>query len=73
MELVRDGELFNKVAKGCLKKDVARVYSQQLISAIDFYHTRGVYHRDLKSENLFLDEEGNLKVTNFGHRAFAEH
>ncbi|CAN1242884.1 CBL-interacting serine/threonine-protein kinase 6 [Linum perenne] len=73
MEIVRDGELFNKVAKGCLKEDVTRVYSQQLISAIDFCHTRGVYHRDLKSENLFMDEEGNLKVTNFGLSVFAEH
>ncbi|CAN1166684.1 CBL-interacting serine/threonine-protein kinase 6 [Linum perenne] len=73
MELVRGGELFNKVAKGRLKEDVARVYFQQLISAIDFCHSRGVYHRDLKPENLLLDEEGNLKVTDFGLSAFAEH
>ena len=45
---------------------VARVYFQQLISAIDFCHSRGVYHRDLKPENLLLDEDGKLKVTDFG-------
>ncbi|CAN1811965.1 CBL-interacting serine/threonine-protein kinase 6 [Linum perenne] len=59
-------------AKGRLKEDVARVYFQQLISAIDFCHSRGVYHRDLKPENLLLDEEGNLKVTDFGLSAFSE-
>ena len=73
MELVRGGELFSKIAKGRLKEDVARVYFQQLISAIDFCHSRGVYHRDLKPENLLLDEEGNLKVTDFGLSAFTDH
>ncbi|CAF1711978.1 unnamed protein product [Brassica napus] len=73
MELVRGGELFAKVSKGRLREDVARVYFQQLISAVDFCHSRGVYHRDLKPENLLLDEEGNLKVTDFGLSALTEH
>ncbi|KAF3452965.1 hypothetical protein FNV43_RR03398 [Rhamnella rubrinervis] len=73
MELVRGGELFNKIARGRLKEDVARVFFQQLISAIDFCHSRGVYHRDLKPENLLLDDDGNLKVTDFGLSAFTEH
>ncbi|KAJ6746190.1 NON-SPECIFIC SERINE/THREONINE PROTEIN KINASE [Salix koriyanagi] len=73
MELVRGGELFSKIAKGRLREDVARVYFQQLISAIDFCHSRGVYHRDLKPENLLLDEDGRLKVTDFGLSAFSEH
>lgn len=73
MELVRGGELFSKVARGRLKEDAARLYFQQLISAIDFCHSRGVYHRDLKPENLLLDDEGNLKVTDFGLSAFSEH
>ncbi|KAM1046458.1 hypothetical protein ACFX13_026533 [Malus domestica] len=73
MDLVRGGELFAKIAKGRLREDVARVYFQQLISAIDFCHSRGVYHRDLKPENLLLDQDGNLKVTDFGLSAFTEH
>lgn len=73
MELVRGGELFKKVQKGRIKEDEARHYFHQLISAIDFCHSRGVYHRDLKPENLLLDEEGNLKVTDFGLSAFSEH
>ncbi|EPS71159.1 hypothetical protein M569_03590, partial [Genlisea aurea] len=72
MEYVRGGELFARIAKGRLREDTARRYFHQLISAIDFCHSRGVYHRDLKPENLLLDEEGNLKVTDFGLSTFAE-
>uniref|UniRef100_A0A7C9AIM3 non-specific serine/threonine protein kinase n=1 Tax=Opuntia streptacantha TaxID=393608 RepID=A0A7C9AIM3_OPUST len=72
MEYVKGGELFNKVCKGKLREDVARKYFQQLISAVDYCHSRGVYHRDLKPENLLLDEHGNLKVTDFGLSALAE-
>ncbi|KAF5728730.1 putative CBL-interacting serine/threonine-protein kinase [Tripterygium wilfordii] len=72
MEYVRGGELFNKVAKGRLKEDIARKYFQQLIGVIDFCHSRGVYHRDLKPENLLLDEKGNLKISDFGLSALWE-
>lgn len=72
MEYVKGGELYNKVSKGKLKEDVARKLFQQLISAIDFCHSRGVYHRDLKPENLLLDENGNLKISDFGLSALAD-
>ncbi|RVW94143.1 CBL-interacting serine/threonine-protein kinase 6 [Vitis vinifera] len=73
MEYVRGGELFSKIAKGRLREDAARSYFQQLISAVEFCHSRGVFHRDLKPENLLLDEQGNLKVTDFGLCALSEH
>lgn len=72
MEYVKGGELFAKVAKGKLNEDVARKYFQQLISAIDFCHSRGVSHRDLKPENLLLDENENLKISDFGLSALPE-
>lgn len=72
MEYVRGGELFNRVAKGRLKEDLARKYFQQLISAVGFCHARGVYHRDLKPENLLLDEKGDLKVSDFGLGAVSD-
>ncbi|CAK9157456.1 unnamed protein product [Ilex paraguariensis] len=72
MEYARGGELFTKISKGHLREDVARNYFRQLISAVDFCHSRGVFHRDLKPENLLLDEEGNLKVTDFGLSASSD-
>lgn len=72
LEYAKGGELFNKVAKGKLKEDLARKYFHQLINAVDFCHSRGVYHRDLKPENILLDENENLKISDFGLSALAE-
>nr|UFP37821.1 CIPK6 [Lonicera japonica] len=72
MEYAKGGELFNKLAKGRLKEDVAQKYFQQLINAVDFCHSRGVYHRDLKPENLLLDDNENLKISDFGLSALLE-
>ncbi|XP_004137659.1 CBL-interacting serine/threonine-protein kinase 25 [Cucumis sativus] len=73
MEYVNGGELFVKLSQlGKLTEDGARNYFQQLISAVDFCHSRGVSHRDLKPENLLLDENGNLKVSDFGLSALPE-
>ncbi|KAE8718908.1 CBL-interacting serine/threonine-protein kinase 5 [Hibiscus syriacus] len=66
MEYVRGGELFAKVYRGKLKEGAARKYFQQLMSAVDFCHSRGVSHRDLKPENLLLDENEDLKISDFG-------
>ncbi|KAK9726587.1 hypothetical protein RND81_05G225000 [Saponaria officinalis] len=73
MELVRGGEFFTKISKnGKLDEDLARFYFRQLISAVEFCHSRGVYHRDLKLENLLLDHQGNLKVSDFGLSTYFE-
>lgn len=44
----------------------AQRYFNQLMSGVNFLHTRGVAHRDLKPENLLLDENDNLKISDFG-------
>lgn len=44
----------------------AQKYFRQLISAVEYLHSRGVAHRDLKPENLLLDKNDNLKVSDFG-------
>lgn len=73
MEYVNGGELFVKLSQqGKLTEDGGRKYFQQLLSAVDFCHSRGVSHRDLKPENLLLDVNGNLKVSDFGLSALPE-
>ncbi|KAF6148362.1 hypothetical protein GIB67_025581 [Kingdonia uniflora] len=73
MEYARGGDVFSKIVRrGKLTELVARRYFQQLVSAIHFCHVNGVAHRDIKPQNLLLDHEGNLKVSDFGLSALEE-
>ncbi|KAF5958294.1 hypothetical protein HYC85_005519 [Camellia sinensis] len=61
MKYLCDGELFEKVSQGRLKEDSTWNFFKQLVCAVDFCHSHGIYHRDLKPEKLLLDKNGNLK------------
>jgi len=61
------GELFDIVlANKGLPENDARYFFYQLISGLDFMKSKGIFHRDLKMENLFVDENFNLKIGDFG-------
>ncbi|XP_059302439.1 CBL-interacting serine/threonine-protein kinase 4-like [Lycium ferocissimum] len=70
MELAPGGDLFSKLnRRGRISYSTARYYFHQLVSALHFCHQKGVAHRDLKPQNLLLDGEGRLKVSDFGFSA----
>lgn len=67
MELITGGDLFDKIAEeGPMKEASARALFAQLLSALEYCHSKGVYHRDLKPENVLLSSEGNVKLSDFG-------
>ncbi|XP_041565551.1 MAP/microtubule affinity-regulating kinase 3-like [Drosophila elegans] len=67
MEYASRGELFDHlVKKGRLQEADARVLFRQLVSAIQYCHSKRIVHRDLKAENLLLDQDMNIKIADFG-------
>ncbi|PKI76437.1 hypothetical protein CRG98_003157 [Punica granatum] len=74
LEYVTGGELFDKIAnKGKLSESEGRRLFQQLIDGVSYCHNKGVYHRDLKLENVLVDSRGNIKITDFGLSALPQH
>ncbi|KAK4745582.1 hypothetical protein SAY87_011894 [Trapa incisa] len=74
LEHVTGGELFDKIAtKGKLPESEGRKLFQQLIDGVSYCHNRGVYHRDLKLENVLVDSRGSIKITDFGLSALPQH
>ena len=51
---------------GVFPEAMATFYTAEVTLALEYLHTNGITHRDLKPDNILLDEEGHIKLTDFG-------
>merc|ERR1719188_2505905 len=73
LEYVNGGELFSHLRKqGRLPEDDARFYSSEIVLAFAYLHSKSIIYRDLKPENLLIDADGHIKITDFGFAKLVE-
>ncbi|XP_043680149.1 SNF1-related protein kinase catalytic subunit alpha KIN12-like isoform X1 [Vespula pensylvanica] len=71
MELATGGDLCTHIKQqpsGMLDEMTAKLYARQLVGALKHMHSRGIVHRDLKMENIMLQDtrKDQIKIVDFG-------
>ena len=71
MEFVNGGELFyhlhnHRTKDKGFEEHLAQFYAAQMVLALEYLHKEGVVYRDFKPENILIDSEGYIKLTDFG-------
>ncbi|XP_066516019.1 serine/threonine-protein kinase SIK1-like [Hoplias malabaricus] len=70
-EYAKNGEMFDYLASnGRLSEEEARRTFWQILKAVEYCHRHRIVHRDLKAENLLLDDNMNIKLADFGFGNF---
>ncbi|XP_063409434.1 protein kinase C iota type-like isoform X5 [Mytilus trossulus] len=67
IEFVSGGDLmFHMQRQRKLHEEHARFYAAEICLALNFLHERGIVYRDLKLDNVLLDHDGHVKLTDYG-------
>lgn len=72
MQYMPGGSLADRLVHGPLSPEQTGKVLTRIASALDYAHSQGIIHRDLKASNILFDRDGNAYLTDFGIALHAE-
>ncbi|XP_041425225.1 protein kinase C delta type-like isoform X2 [Xenopus laevis] len=66
LEYASGGSLSTVMENGPFPTSTVMFYAAEMVCGLQFLHSRGIVHRDIKLENILLDQNGHIKICDFG-------
>ena len=58
-------KIINDSADGVLEEKVIKKYCREILQALTYLHCKGIVHRDIKTENILIDNNGQIRLSDF--------
>lgn len=73
LEFIPGGELFTILrSTGSFDQSQTKFYAAHIITIFEYLHSKNIIYRDLKPENVLINTNGYLKLTDFGFAKIVE-
>ena len=69
LEMMDIGAMTNLVEerRGNMDEKICAYILKQTLEGIKYLHSRGIVHRDIKSDNILVNKKGDIKIADFGY------